>query len=115
MSMSDVFPGVKYRLRSSGTASGVTISGGIQHAKYILTDGTATYLGSQNMDWRSLEHIHELGVLIHDEHVTQMFQPVFEMDLNHIRRIGPIRLHRRLERYGPNWGCAPPFASGTPR
>ena len=68
-------PGIAVRIIDFGK-----ISGGIQHAKYILVDGKATYLGSQNMDWRSLEHIHELGVLIHDEHVTEMFQPVFEMD-----------------------------------
>ena len=35
--------------------------GGVLHAKYFIVDGREAYLGSQNFDWRSLEHIQELG------------------------------------------------------
>lgn len=56
------------------------IAGGIQHAKYFLVDGETTFLGSQNFDWRSLKHIHELGVCIRDPRVTADFQRVFELD-----------------------------------
>ena len=38
------------------------IMGGVLHAKYFVVDGRETFLGSQNFDWRSLEHIQELGV-----------------------------------------------------
>lgn len=37
---------------------------GIQHAKYMVVDGDDAYVGSANFDWRSLEHIHELGLRI---------------------------------------------------
>jgi len=37
-------------------------------------------------------------------------QPVFEVHLNHIRRIGPVRTHRRLERHRADRGRAPPLA-----
>ena len=40
------------------------MTGGIQHAKYFLVDGTDAYVGSQNFDWRSLKHIRELGFRI---------------------------------------------------
>jgi phosphatidylserine/phosphatidylglycerophosphate/cardiolipin synthase-like enzyme len=68
-------PGIEVRVIDIGR-----IAGGIQHAKYFLVDGTTTVLGSQNFDWRALEHIHELGVSIRDARVTAVFQDVFNMD-----------------------------------
>ncbi len=73
---------------SLGRLAGVTvrlvdyhrIAGGIQHAKFFLVDGTRTFLGSQNFDWRALRHIHELGVRIDDARVTEVFQQAFDMD-----------------------------------
>lgn len=56
------------------------IAGGIQHAKYFLVDGETTFLGSQNFDWRALEHIHELGVTIRDRAATAVYAAVFDMD-----------------------------------
>jgi len=56
------------------------ISGGIQHAKFFLVDGELVYVGSQNFDWRSLKHIHELGVAIRDSRVTTDYEHVFDMD-----------------------------------
>lgn len=56
------------------------IAGGVQHAKYFIVDGRTTFLGSQNMDWRALKHIHETGVRIRDQRVAAVFQQVFEMD-----------------------------------
>ena len=58
------------------------IAGGVQHAKFFLVDGRVSVIGSQNFDWRSLEHIHELGVVVQDERATRDFQRVFEMDWN---------------------------------
>jgi phosphatidylserine/phosphatidylglycerophosphate/cardiolipin synthase-like enzyme len=53
--------------------------GGVLHAKYFLADGQA-YLGSQNFDWRSLEHIQELGVRTAVPAVVRALGDVFELD-----------------------------------
>jgi len=68
-------PGITVRTIDMGK-----VAGGVQHSKYWLVDGATTFLGSQNFDWRALEHIHEMGVCIRDERVTARFQQVFEMD-----------------------------------
>jgi phosphatidylserine/phosphatidylglycerophosphate/cardiolipin synthase-like enzyme len=53
---------------------------GIIHAKYLAVDGRATYLGSQNFDWRSFTHIHETGLHITDPVVVAQVQAIFEQD-----------------------------------
>ncbi|MBI5240452.1 MAG: phospholipase [Elusimicrobia bacterium] len=53
---------------------------GIVHAKYMVADGKAGYVGSQNYDWRSLKHIHEMGLLVGDSGVVKGMQTVFEHD-----------------------------------
>lgn len=40
--------------------------GGILHTKFILVDGMHMYMGSANMDWRSLTQVKELGLLAFD-------------------------------------------------
>jgi len=54
--------------------------GGVQHSKYFIVDGAEVFLGSQNFDWRALEHIHELGVRIRDARLAQLFTRIFETD-----------------------------------
>ena len=54
--------------------------GGIIHAKFLVVDGKQGYVGSQNFDWRSLSHIHELGALIRDIHIAGQLQAIFAMD-----------------------------------
>jgi len=56
------------------------LSGGIIHAKYMVVDGKQAFIGSQNFDWRSLEHIHETGLLISDATVVAQTQAIFEQD-----------------------------------
>ena len=56
------------------------LSGGIIHAKYLLVDGKQAFVGSQNFDWRALEHIHETGLRITDETVVGQVQAIFEQD-----------------------------------
>ena len=51
---------------------------GVLHLKMMLADGEQVFLGSQNFDWTSLEHIRELGMLQRGE-VTE-YQRVFEDD-----------------------------------
>jgi phosphatidylserine/phosphatidylglycerophosphate/cardiolipin synthase-like enzyme len=56
------------------------LTGGVQHAKYAIFDRRAVFVGSQNFDWRALEHIQELGVLADVEPVARQFLSIFEFD-----------------------------------
>ena len=56
------------------------LSGGIIHAKYMVVDGKQAFIGSQNFDWRSLEHIHETGLRISDATVVSQVQAIFNQD-----------------------------------
>lgn len=56
------------------------VGGGVQHAKYMLVDRAIGYLGSQNFDWRSLEHIQELGARFDDPALVRGLAAVFEHD-----------------------------------
>ncbi len=56
------------------------LSGGIIHAKYMVVDANQAFIGSQNFDWRSLEHIHETGLLITDKTVVSQVQSIFDQD-----------------------------------
>ena len=53
---------------------------GILHAKYMVVDGAAAYIGSQNFDWRSFAHIHETGLRITDPQIVGQVHAVFEQD-----------------------------------
>lgn len=57
---------------------------GVMHAKYMLVDGIQVIFGSANFDWRSLEHIQELGCWITDDtkerQLAGSFLAVFELD-----------------------------------
>jgi len=58
------------------------LNGGIQHAKVIIVDKKHAYLGSANMDWRSLSEVKELGVLVKDcDCIAKDFEHIF--DINH--------------------------------
>ncbi|KKO62595.1 putative cardiolipin synthase YwiE [Janthinobacterium sp. KBS0711] len=53
---------------------------GIVHAKYLAVDGQVAYIGSQNFDWRSFEHIHETGLKITEAAMVGQVQAIFEQD-----------------------------------
>lgn len=55
-------------------------TGGVLHAKVMLIDGDEVLVGSQNFDWRSLEHIQELGALVQDPTIAAAYGQVFEAD-----------------------------------
>ncbi len=59
-----------------------SLNGGVQHAKYVVVDGSTLYIGSANFDWRALEHIHELGVRIDAPEMAHALTSVFEQDWN---------------------------------
>jgi phosphatidylserine/phosphatidylglycerophosphate/cardiolipin synthase-like enzyme len=56
------------------------LAGGVQHSKFMVVDGREAWLGSQNLDWRALSHIHELGARVELEAVARAFADVFETD-----------------------------------
>lgn len=56
------------------------VSRGILHAKYFVVDGREAFLGSQNFDWRALEHIHELGVHTAEPVLVSRLARLFAID-----------------------------------
>lgn len=68
-------PGAEVRIIDVGA-----LSGGVLHAKYFVVDGREMFMGSQNFDWRALEHILEMGVRLAEPEVIRAFQDVFETD-----------------------------------
>jgi phosphatidylserine/phosphatidylglycerophosphate/cardiolipin synthase-like enzyme len=56
------------------------LAGGIQHSKFMVADGRDAFVGSQNLDWRSLSHIHELGVRVRIVAVAAALDSLFESD-----------------------------------
>jgi phosphatidylserine/phosphatidylglycerophosphate/cardiolipin synthase-like enzyme len=69
-------PGLDLRVLEWGKVNG----DGIIHAKFFVVDSTQAYVGSQNFDWRSLKHIHELGLRISDAPIVANVQKVFAHD-----------------------------------
>jgi phosphatidylserine/phosphatidylglycerophosphate/cardiolipin synthase-like enzyme len=55
---------------------------GVLHAKYFIVDGREVYVGSQNFDWRSLEHIVEMGARIRTPNITKTLEALFLADWN---------------------------------
>jgi phosphatidylserine/phosphatidylglycerophosphate/cardiolipin synthase-like enzyme len=54
--------------------------GGVLHAKYFIVNGQKSFIGSQNFDWRALEHIQEIGAVIDNHAFTQNLREIFELD-----------------------------------
>lgn len=59
---------------------GDAVFGGVQHAKYFVVDGIASFIGSQNFDWRALEHIQEMGVRLESSAIATSLMEIFETD-----------------------------------
>lgn len=69
-------PNLTFRVLPFANVSG----NGIIHAKFFVVDGQQAFIGSQNFDWRSLEHIHETGLRISDPSIVAQTQAIFEQD-----------------------------------
>jgi|WetSurMetagenome_2_1015567.scaffolds.fasta_scaffold51843_2 phospholipase D3/4 len=78
------------------------ISGGVMHAKYFVADGYDLFMGSQNMDWRALKHIHEMGVRVKNKKLAKTFLNIFNIDwdLSDKDKISDIGSLKKL--YGKN-------------
>jgi phosphatidylserine/phosphatidylglycerophosphate/cardiolipin synthase-like enzyme len=56
------------------------LAGGVQHSKFMVVDGQDAWIGSQNLDWRSLTQIHELGIRVRHEALAGAIESVFASD-----------------------------------
>ncbi len=77
-------PGITVRRLDSAA-----FNGGVLHAKYFIVDSETACLGSQNFDWRALEHIQELGVLVSASDYVCELEKVFEFDWAIAGRVEP--------------------------
>ena len=64
------------------------LAGGPMHAKYFIVDGHEAFVGSQNWDWRALEHIHELGLRVTLPAYVAMLHAVFAYDWERATGLG---------------------------
>lgn len=55
-------------------------TGGVMHAKYFMVDDRHFYIGSANFDWRSLEHIREVGIAGSSPEIVSRLQMIFAVD-----------------------------------
>ncbi|MEP7145513.1 MAG: phospholipase D-like domain-containing protein [bacterium] len=69
------------------------IAGGVMHAKYFIVDNENLFVGSQNMDWRALKHIHEMGVRIKNKKIAETFKEVFNLDMAYIGGVFPLSIN----------------------
>ena len=67
--------GIEARLLDAGAAWG-----GVLHAKGMIVDGQRFYLGSQNWDWRALEHIHEFGAVVEHADMAADLGRIYAID-----------------------------------
>jgi phosphatidylserine/phosphatidylglycerophosphate/cardiolipin synthase-like enzyme len=81
-SLTTTYPDTLARLRNAGAdVRAVEMPGdGALHAKFFVVDDREAFLGSQNFDWRALEHIVELGVRTRDPAMTAALAEIFAAD-----------------------------------
>ena len=72
-----------WKARANVEVHRLDLAPGVLHAKYFVVDGRDAYLGSQNFDYRSLEHIFEIGVHTDSPAVATGLERVFESDWSH--------------------------------
>ena len=81
-----IYPDTLDRLARAGASvrhldlKAVPGGGGILHAKYFIVDDRDAFFGSQNFDWRALEHNYELGARVRDPAVVGGLAAIFAAD-----------------------------------
>ena len=82
LSFSDKYPEPLKELETwpNTTLKRIDYGSGVMHAKYFIIDKKEAFLGSQNFDYRALEHIFELGVHIREENLVQSISRIFALD-----------------------------------
>lgn len=56
------------------------LTGGIIHAKFWIVDRETSFIGSQNLDWKALIHIHETGIHVKNAAFASQLARIFEID-----------------------------------
>ncbi len=79
----DAVPGIDVRLIDFRA-----VAGGVMHAKYFIVDADEAYVGSQNFDWRAIQHIVEMGVRVRVPEYAGALGAVYEMDWARAEPIG---------------------------
>ncbi|MCA1828178.1 MAG: phosphatidylserine/phosphatidylglycerophosphate/cardiolipin synthase family protein [Myxococcales bacterium] len=79
VSFAKTYPSVLAALQERGVAVR-KLEKPFLHAKYFVVDGREAFLGSQNFDWRSLQHIQELGVRFRQPEAIRELEDIFETD-----------------------------------
>lgn len=54
--------------------------GGFHHTKIMMVDSISSYLGSANLNSRSMRYDYECNLLVADKHTTKELQDLFEQD-----------------------------------
>ncbi len=82
--MSSKYPAMLDQITKLGvtvrTIDAATRYGGVQHAKFFVVDGHEAFVGSQNFDWRALQHIQEMGVRMESPAISGALEDLFETD-----------------------------------
>jgi len=82
--MAPKYPATLDRLRAMGVLVRIIDCkpryGGVQHAKFIVVDQHESFVGSQNFDWRALQHIQEIGILVHSTSIAGGLVDIFDTD-----------------------------------
>lgn len=99
--MAKTYPGTIERLQKNDNIETRIISvfnqkHGVQHSKYFIVDKEKVFIGSQNFDWRALEHIHETGLKIEHRQYAQQMTQIFELDWQQ-SKTGKLR---KTQKYG---------------
>ena len=70
--------------------------GGILHAKFFVVDDVEAFVGSQNFDWRALDHIQEMGVHVTSSVIAGALLDILDTDweLATGRGAANARVHR---------------------
>lgn len=63
--------------------------GGVMHAKALFVDGQDGFLGSANLDWRSLDHIREIGLRFRSAELVRPYLETFNWEWEHAGEARP--------------------------
>jgi phosphatidylserine/phosphatidylglycerophosphate/cardiolipin synthase-like enzyme len=69
---------------------------GVQHGKYFIVDREEIFLGSQNFDWRSLKHIHELGIRVRNKRLAEFITKIFNLDWDFSNNSNEFKIIRNI-------------------
>ena len=62
------------------------LTGGVQHSNFFIVDSCQVFFGSQNFDWRSLKHNHEIGIRVRNPEIANLYRDIFEHDWNYAEK-----------------------------